>query len=352
MLWFYWQLRDYLPPARGWIRELVARSAELDDHARAELLVISAVTAAEVGEDDAARTALRAIEAMGTLAHDPSLESDARLAASWVLPLDGDMEGADPRSPGSVGWVPGTRRTVPGLGVVHRGAPADDARPPRRGAPGAHRGGGPGQAVRQRMARVGRSLPDRELGRARGHLDEARTLLAASVHLDRGAEPSIQGITFALVALARLARAEGEPEAAVTALGGAAALRQRSGSATWPSMRRDEAELAASLEADLGAERYQRAFARGRMRHAGSSRAVRGATTQAMGESDRSGSRSVRSAHPAGRMSRSIHPVGKHGRSGRKRVELIRPMGRRSRPTCSGRRPVAQGGVSARGRTP
>ena len=96
-----------------------------------------------------------------------------------------------------------------------------------------------------------------------GHLDEARTLLAASVHLDRGAEPSIQGITFALVALARLAQAEGEPEAAVTALGGAAALRQRSGSATWPSMRRDEAELAASLEADLGAERYRRAFARG-----------------------------------------------------------------------------------------
>ena len=93
-LWFFWQLRDCLPPARGWIRELVMRSDELDDHARAELYVSAAVTASEVGDDDAARSALRYIEELGPRVGDRSLLSGARLAASWVLPMDGDMEDA------------------------------------------------------------------------------------------------------------------------------------------------------------------------------------------------------------------------------------------------------------------
>ena len=80
MVWFFWQLRDYLPPARGWIRELVMRSDELDDLGRAELYVSAAVTASEVGDDDAARSALRHIEELGPRISDPSLLSGARLA--------------------------------------------------------------------------------------------------------------------------------------------------------------------------------------------------------------------------------------------------------------------------------
>jgi predicted ATPase len=93
-LWFFWQLRDYLPPARGWIRELVTRSDELDDLGRAELFVSAAVTAAEVGDDDAARSALRRVEELGPRIGDRSLLSGARLAAAWVLPRDGEREGA------------------------------------------------------------------------------------------------------------------------------------------------------------------------------------------------------------------------------------------------------------------
>src|SRR4029078_10410059 len=93
-LWFFWQLRDYLPPARGWIRELVTRSDELDELGRAELYVSAAGTASEVGDDDAARRPLRHLEEVGPRVGDRSLVSGARLAASWVLPMDGDLEGA------------------------------------------------------------------------------------------------------------------------------------------------------------------------------------------------------------------------------------------------------------------
>jgi predicted ATPase len=258
-LWFFWQLRDYLPPARGWIRELVSRSDELDDLGRAELYVSAAVTAAEVGDDDGARSALQGIEALGPLVGDRSLLSGARLAASWVLPMDGDLAGA----------LAAAMEARDGFRALHE---------PFEGW--ATFSVGLLQLVMGDLDEAARSLREAEALGARfgnswlesasraqlascaaraGRYDESRRYLAASVRLDRGAEPSIQAITFALVAHARLALAEGDPTQAARSYGAAQALRARSGSVTWPMLRQDDADLAATLAAEVGASAYERA---------------------------------------------------------------------------------------------
>jgi hypothetical protein len=74
-----------------------------------------------------------------------------------------------------------------------------------------------------------------------GHLDEARSLLRASVEAGEAADLST--VTFSLVATAQLALVEGHVQRAATALGAADGLRRRAGLRAWPSMRRREAEL-------------------------------------------------------------------------------------------------------------
>ena len=89
ILWLFWQARDRMPEGRGWIEELMARADELDARGQAELMLISAITAVEVGDDDAALVAAEAIERLEPRIDDPSIESAAHLA---------DLVGAaDPR---------------------------------------------------------------------------------------------------------------------------------------------------------------------------------------------------------------------------------------------------------------
>jgi predicted ATPase len=246
-LWFFWQLRDYLAPARGWIRELAARSGELDARAQAELAVISAVTAAEVGDDDGARTALLAIDGLGPQVGDPSLESAARLATSWVLPIEGDVEGALQAAVEARDGFRERQETFQGwawftVGLLQLSlGRLDEARTSL--IESETLGSRYGNSWLESAARTQLATWAVRAGR----LDEARRYLAGSVELDRGAEPSIQAITFGLVAGARLGLAEGDPERAAKWLAGADGLRRRTGTVTWPSMRQDEAALAAAI---------------------------------------------------------------------------------------------------------
>ena len=73
-----------------------------------------------------------------------------------------------------------------------------------------------------------------------GRLDEARASLAEVVDPAAAMDLSTQGLTFALVAYARLVLAEGDARQAATAVGAADALRERAGMPAWPSMRRAE----------------------------------------------------------------------------------------------------------------
>lgn len=258
-LWFFWQLRDHLPQARGWIRELASRTDELDRRGRLELHVLEAVTAAEVGDDQAARDALAGVHEVGAAIDDPSLASAARLAASWVLPVDGDMEGAlaaaieardgfRARREPFEGWATftvGLLQLVAGrLDEAHAALVEADSLGTRLDngwLVSASRSHLAGWAVRA------------------GRLEDARRFLASSVQLDHGAEPSMQVITFGLVSHARLALALDDPRRAARSLGAARGLRERSGSTTWPLLRQDEAALAAAVSVALGAEAYERA---------------------------------------------------------------------------------------------
>jgi hypothetical protein len=85
----------------------------------------------------------------------------------------------------------------------------------------------------------------------------------ASVTASGDTELSTQTLTFSLAACARLALAEGEAPRAAQALGAADGLRQRAGLRAWPSMRGDEAELAARVARELDPTAFQSAFAAG-----------------------------------------------------------------------------------------
>ena len=65
ILWLFWQMQDRMPEGRAWIEELLLRADALDDRGHAELLFIWAITATEVGDDDAALAALDAIAVRG-----------------------------------------------------------------------------------------------------------------------------------------------------------------------------------------------------------------------------------------------------------------------------------------------
>jgi hypothetical protein len=91
----------------------------------------------------------------------------------------------------------------------------------------------------------------------RGHLDEARSLLRASV--DTGEDADLSTVTFSLVATAELALAEGHVQRAAMALGAAEGLRRRAGLRAWPSMRRREAALVERVAQGMTARDFDEA---------------------------------------------------------------------------------------------
>jgi len=93
-------------------------------------------------------------------------------------------------------------------------------------------------------------------------LDRARELLDEALDLSLAIRVS-RNVALCLVAFARLALAEGDPERAALAAGAADGLRQRAGLRAWPILRRGEADLAAQIRQVLGTERFDQAFASG-----------------------------------------------------------------------------------------
>ena len=93
-LWLFWRMRDRMPERRAWIQELLLRADALEDRAQAELLLISAATALEVGDDDSAQAAVEGIDRFDRRIDDPYLDSAAQLAVSWILPIVDDFDGA------------------------------------------------------------------------------------------------------------------------------------------------------------------------------------------------------------------------------------------------------------------
>jgi predicted ATPase len=263
ILWLFWQSRDRMPEGRAWIEELMRRADALDDRAQAELLLISAVTAVEVGDDDSAQGAVEGIERLEGGIDDPYLESAAQLAVSWVLPIADDFDGAlQAASSARDGFreqnAPFMAWATLTVGLLEMMLGRHDA---------AHQclteanelGGQFGNKWLESAARTQLA----SLALRAGDVEEARTQLLESVDATEDTEPTIQNVTFSLVASAQLALADGDGGRAAMALGAADGLRQRAGLRAWPSMRRDEEELANRVAQETDPDVFKDGFAAG-----------------------------------------------------------------------------------------
>jgi predicted ATPase len=263
ILWLFWQMRDRMPEGRAWIRELLTRTNELDGHAQVELLLLSAVTAVEVGDDDGALAAFERLERLDGRIADPYLKSAARLAVSWIWPIVDDFNGALEAAQAALDGFhrqnePFTAWAALTVGLLelrlgqHEAARAHLAET-------SELGGRFGNHWLASVARTQLTL----LAVRTGHLDEARTLLLEAMVADEDTAISIQTLTFCLIAFAELALVGGDARQAALALGAADRLRHRAGLRAWPSTRRGEAELAERVAGQLGPQDFKKVFADG-----------------------------------------------------------------------------------------
>ena len=263
ILWLFWQMRDRMPEGRAWIQELLLRADALEERAQAELFLISAVTALEVGDDDSALAAVQAIERLEGRIDDPYLESAVQLAVSWTLPIIDDFDGAlraastaldgfRQQNEPFMAWAALTVGLLEMTLGRHDSARACLTEAKELGS----------QFSNSWLEACARTQLASLAVRA-GHLDDARAELVESVDASGDTELSTQTVTFSLVAYAQLALAEGDARRAALALGAADGLRQRAGLRAWPSMRRGEAELVTRVGQKIDSAIFKEVFAAG-----------------------------------------------------------------------------------------
>jgi predicted ATPase len=263
ILWLYWQVGDRMPEGRAWTAELRGRIDELDDRGRAELLWTAAVTAVEVGDDDSALSALDGIAQLDGRVDDPYLASAVQLARSWVLPIVDDFDGALQAASAALDGLRRQNEPFMAFGALTVGML--EMALGRHDAARAHLsevdelGGRFGNTWLESAANAQLAA----LAVMAGHLDEARSLLVASVEASEATELSTLTVTFVLVAYARLALAEGDPRRAARALGTADGLRRTAGLRAWPLTRRVESDLIARVTRETDPEAFAAAFAGG-----------------------------------------------------------------------------------------
>jgi predicted ATPase len=285
ILWLFWQMLDRMPEGRAWIDELRLRADALDGRAQAELLLTSAVTAVEVGDDDSGLAAVEAIERLEGRIDDPYLESAAQLAVSWILPIVDDFDGALQAASTALDGFrkqnePFMAFAALTVGMLEMRLGRDDAA--RASLTEVNELGGQfGNNWLESAARTQLAA----LAVRAGHLDEARELLVDSVDASGDTQHSTITVTFSLVAFAQLALAEGDARRAAMALGAADGLRQRAGLRAWPLARRGEAELVTRVAPEIDPEVFNDAFA------AGSEFSQREAVALVCGDSSRDGGR-------------------------------------------------------------
>lgn len=277
ILWLFWQMRGRMPEARGWINEVQQGAEELDNHAQAELLFISAVTAGEVGDDDRALAAVDGLLRLEGRINNPYLQSCAQLAVSWIVPIRDDFEGAlhaastaldgfrrqnEPFMAFAALTVGMLEMTLGRFETAHTYlAEVDDL----------------GRQFDNSWLESAARTQLAALAVRSGHLDQARALLTASVDAREDAELSTLILTFALVTRARFCLAEGDAHHAALALGAADGLRQRAGLWPWPLTRRRESELSTRVASAIDPQDFERAFAAGSaLRHRDAVALVRG----------------------------------------------------------------------------
>jgi ATP/maltotriose-dependent transcriptional regulator MalT len=182
----------------------------------------------------------------------------SQLVTAWTSPITGDFDGAsraasaaleELRSQGEPVW---TALAAGSLGWLEMSAGrSDDA---------------------LRHLREVRDLADRfdsdwlaawsraQLGTLavmQGRLDRARELLDDALARSLEAHSTVS-VTLCMIAFARLAFAEGDPDRAALLAGAAEGLRRRLGLRAWPMLRQGETELISQIRQAAGPDRFSK----------------------------------------------------------------------------------------------
>jgi predicted ATPase len=263
LLWLFWFLRDHLGEARSWVGQMLPTVRSLGLRDRVELAWTAAATGVEVGDDQAALAAREHLAPLLDEIEDPYLRAVVQLVLAWTLGITDDYDGALQGALVALEQVHGqdepfwTALTAFTAGLVETtvGHYDDALRHLSEMRDLAGRLGNPWLAA---VSRVYLGI----LAVAQGRPEEARPPMDEGLDLSLAAH-STRSVTLCLIAFARLASVEGDPERAALLAGAAEGLRRRVGLQPWPLMRRGEAELVAQVRQALDADRFDESYAAG-----------------------------------------------------------------------------------------
>ena len=252
---------DTLNEVCSWVAQLMPACDALEPQARAELLWAAAVTAREVGDDEAAVAARERLVPLLATIQDPYLHAVSQLAVAWTSAIVGDTAGALLDAAASLEQLRGqdeplwTTAALITLGSVQTAAGRyDEARHYLSEARDLAERFGNDRLITGSQVQLG------TLAVMQRRPEEARVLLDLGLDLSLAIH-STRNLTLCLTAFAQLAFEEGDPERAARLTGAADGLRRRAGLRAWPSQQRDPAELVSQVRQTLGADRFDQLFA-------------------------------------------------------------------------------------------
>jgi predicted ATPase len=263
VLWPFWEQRDHLGEARSWIDQLLPAAGSFDLQGRVELASTAAATAVEVGDDEAALAARERLAPVLDGIGDSYLRAVSQLVMAWTSAIVGDFDDALQAALLSLKQLRGQDEpfwtAVAAATAVHAEMAVgryDDALRRLTEA----------RALAERIDNDWLTAWTRvcvgTLAVARGRPEEARAPMEEGLELSLAAH-STRCVTLCLVAFARLAFVEGDPQRAALLTGAAEGLRRRVGLRAWPLLRRGEAELVAQVRQTLGGDQFGQRYAAG-----------------------------------------------------------------------------------------
>ena len=254
---------DVLREARSWVDQLLPAADSLEPENRGELLWTAAVTAREVGDNDAAVAARRRLGPLLETIQDPYLKAVSELAISWTSAILGDLDGAVREAASSLAQLRGqdeplwTAAALISVGSLETAfGRYDDAQGHLREAHELAEQFDNVRLITGSLVQLG------ALAVMSGRTEEARGLLPEG--LDRSlAIHSTRNVSLILVAFGQLYFDDGDAERAAMLIGAADGLCRRAGLRVWPTMQRGSADLVSQLRESLGAERFEQSYAAG-----------------------------------------------------------------------------------------
>jgi predicted ATPase len=264
-LWLYWQIYDRMPEARRLADEMHRRvdPADLDARSAGELLYTVAVTASEVGDDEAALNALDAIRPRLGEIDDPALVDALRLADAWIITLRGDTDGAIAAAEAAYQGYASRHDLMQAsaaltLGMLNMSLGADDAA--RRYLDELDAAG---DRLRIQWLTTAAVTHLALIDVRSGDLTSARDRLARLMARLEDGRVTTLSASLVLTAFGHLAVSEGRIGAAVTSLGAMDGLRGKMGVTPWPNSRRTEQDLRDRAKAAAEPAQWEAAYAAG-----------------------------------------------------------------------------------------